>query len=595
MKTVLTLVLALLGWGIGSPAPLKAQDYIKELVGANKYLGQGVAHFSNGDVVIGNSSIEALQSGGGGTIYLTRMDVCGNISWSRAYHREEEYLEIKDVLVNQADEIFAYGSAYIGLDELIFLFKADTEGNILKFQLYEPETVDHFSYNIDLRNGLLMAYGLILDFNTKKYGFVAVFNESLTFLRGVKFTPFESVGEARILSSGEFLCRSGPLLIKLDAQGQWIWGQNLDPGAQLNPIAGPLELADGYLLEAYGEGHAFFYKLDKAGQLLWTSERFPAKAIGADLDLLPNGQIVATYSAGTGSEARLCYLILSAEGQIVERRSLQTDHSINPGQTHQTAGRPDRRFIAVDQDRFTPANSTLPAFILQMSWPPGTNDCFSWTPLPASQLLPNDTGLTFSPLDTVTTSTVMNPVGSTMIRLLDVDAPYLNACDDGSGPDFITIDSLVDCSSDWEVSLPGPDFVWTDGHPQFTRSLTTPGTYQARNENCGDLTLYEYTLRRSSCPCPVYLPTAFSPNQDGTNDLYQCYPGCELSDLRIRIFNRWGILVFDANSIAAAWDGTYRGRIAESGVYLVHVEYAWRDETGGIKQAALSRELTLIR
>lgn len=574
---------------------LRAQDYLQKLVNADQYFGQQIAQFTNGDVLVGNASIEALRTGDGGTLYLTRLDVCGNVSWSRAYHREEEYLEIKDLLINEQDEIFAYGSAYIGLDELIFLFKVDSEGKVMKFQLFEPETVDHFSYSIDLRNGLLLAYGLILDFNTKKFGFVSAFDENLNFQWGVKFTPFESTGDAIVTSNGGFLCRSGPYLIQLTPGGEWDWGHTLVNTPQHTLVGGPFDTGDGYILQAYAENYSRFYKVGTDGKLVWTSERFPSRSLGADLAVLANGQIIASYSSVSGNEPQLCYLILSQEGKILERHALQTNSSLNPGQTHLSAARSDRVVIAVDVDHFNPGTTSLPTFLLQTSWPTVTNECFVWKRLPESELLTDAPDLQFSSLDTITTPTNLRPAGSTLISTLEFLAPYQQMCQEDPAPDLVLIDSLLECGQDWQVSLPGPDFVWADGYPEFSRLLSQPGSYQARNESCGELSLYEYELIRESCPCAVYLPNAFSPNGDGLNDLLEVYSSCELDDVRMRVFNRWGTMIFNRQHPGLSWDGSSRGQAVASGIYLVLIDYYWRDLNGELQHGMIRQELTLIR
>lgn len=71
----------------------------------------------------------------------------------------------------------------------------------------------------------------------------------------------------------------------------------------------------------------------------------------------------------------------------------------------------------------------------------------------------------------------------------------------------------------------------------------------------------------------LFIPNTFSPNSDGTND--QFYPrGSGLSRIKsMKIFNRWGEIVFsrddfNANDAAAGWDGTFKGRQLTSDVYV---------------------------
>jgi len=58
----------------------------------------------------------------------------------------------------------------------------------------------------------------------------------------------------------------------------------------------------------------------------------------------------------------------------------------------------------------------------------------------------------------------------------------------------------------------------------------------------------------------VYAPTAFTPNGDGVNDLFlPVY--VNISKLEyLRIFDRWGKLIFETNDMGKAWDGTYNGK-----------------------------------
>ena len=75
----------------------------------------------------------------------------------------------------------------------------------------------------------------------------------------------------------------------------------------------------------------------------------------------------------------------------------------------------------------------------------------------------------------------------------------------------------------------------------------------------------------------VFIPNTFSPNSDGVNDLF--YPrGIGLFAVKsFRIFNRWGQMIFDKynanpNSSADGWDGTYKGNLQTSDVYIYIIE-----------------------
>ncbi|MCW3467601.1 right-handed parallel beta-helix repeat-containing protein [Chitinophaga nivalis] len=68
-------------------------------------------------------------------------------------------------------------------------------------------------------------------------------------------------------------------------------------------------------------------------------------------------------------------------------------------------------------------------------------------------------------------------------------------------------------------------------------------------------------------PDGVYIPNAFTPNNDGKNDILLVY-GYIIKDLHLAIFDQWGEKVFETNSQTIGWDGTYKGKELPSGVYI---------------------------
>lgn len=98
-------------------------------------------------------------------------------------------------------------------------------------------------------------------------------------------------------------------------------------------------------------------------------------------------------------------------------------------------------------------------------------------------------------------------------------------------------------------------------------------------------------------PVKVFIPTAFSPNNDGVNDQLTIFAGVEVVEIRsFRVFDRWGNMVFDApassGSDQSGWDGTtLNGQPATAGVYLYFTEYVGQN---GLAEV-LKGEITLLR
>lgn len=81
-------------------------------------------------------------------------------------------------------------------------------------------------------------------------------------------------------------------------------------------------------------------------------------------------------------------------------------------------------------------------------------------------------------------------------------------------------------------------------------------------------------------PRKVYVPTAFSPNGDFVNDLLLVHGQSNSTALSFRIYDRWGEMVYEGknfpfNDENTGWDGTFRGKPMDPGVYVwvLEVEY----------------------
>ncbi|MBI1226780.1 MAG: T9SS type B sorting domain-containing protein [Bacteroidetes bacterium] len=73
---------------------------------------------------------------------------------------------------------------------------------------------------------------------------------------------------------------------------------------------------------------------------------------------------------------------------------------------------------------------------------------------------------------------------------------------------------------------------------------------------------------------PVYVPNSFSPNGDGTNDVFMIYAGKEVQKIKeFLVFDRWGETVweyhnFEPNNPAYGWDGRHRNELMNPAVFV---------------------------
>ena len=70
----------------------------------------------------------------------------------------------------------------------------------------------------------------------------------------------------------------------------------------------------------------------------------------------------------------------------------------------------------------------------------------------------------------------------------------------------------------------------------------------------------------------IFIPTAFTPNGDGLNDVFRPTVAGMKKFLYLRIYNRWGQLLFNSGQANQGWNGIYSGRKQESGTYVYVIE-----------------------
>ncbi len=99
------------------------------------------------------------------------------------------------------------------------------------------------------------------------------------------------------------------------------------------------------------------------------------------------------------------------------------------------------------------------------------------------------------------------------------------------------------------------------------------------------------SIRIFVIPDVFLIPTAFSPNNDGVNDLFRPLSK-NLEKLRFQVYNRWGDKIYETDVIGDGWDGTYKGVKQDLGVYIWKAEYVL---SGIEKTQTASGNVTLIK
>lgn len=111
-------------------------------------------------------------------------------------------------------------------------------------------------------------------------------------------------------------------------------------------------------------------------------------------------------------------------------------------------------------------------------------------------------------------------------------------------------------------------YLWNTGDTLSFIRINQSNTYSCiTTNNCGTAKA-SAKVEFINCDKCLYAPNAFTPNNDGNNDVYQTFSTCPLKYYELQIFNRWGEKVFETLNENDSWDGTYRGVLQPAGVYI---------------------------
>ena len=156
----------------------------------------------------------------------------------------------------------------------------------------------------------------------------------------------------------------------------------------------------------------------------------------------------------------------------------------------------------------------------------------------------------------------------------------------------------------WAIdSIPSNQFEWTiDGisfgssnrcqlqmpdipSNPFVLCLEVAVEYDCSTFTCNTITLSEGLT--------AYAPNAFTPDQDGINDAWRVVCGRDVQSIEVRVFDRWGNIVFETNEIDHWWLGNVQNgsHYATDGIY--HWDAVLRDGEFGVQH--LQGHVTLIR
>lgn len=208
---------------------------------------------------------------------------------------------------------------------------------------------------------------------------------------------------------------------------------------------------------------------------------------------------------------------------------------------------------------------------------------YSWTP---STGLSNDR--IANPIATPDTTTIYRVVGADdkgcfrdtgFVKVKVYPIPTVDAGQDKTIHIGKSIDLIPTISPDvTEVYWSPTGAIYRDVYPGVTVRPTQNTEYTVEVKNPGGCSARDKVTIFVICNgANVFIPNTFSPNNDGANDVF--YPrGYGLFKIKnLRIYNRWGQVVFEranfnANDASNGWDGTYKGVKLNPDVFVYTID-----------------------
>lgn len=116
-------------------------------------------------------------------------------------------------------------------------------------------------------------------------------------------------------------------------------------------------------------------------------------------------------------------------------------------------------------------------------------------------------------------------------------------------------------------------YQWENGLILADRTINEAGHYRVMIMNDCSLDMKEFDVTYDRCPCAVYVPTAFTPNGDGLNDVFKPATQCFAKQYKFTVFNRFGQVIFTSTDPQKGWDGFIGPYRQATGTFIWTLQY----------------------
>ncbi len=113
---------------------------------------------------------------------------------------------------------------------------------------------------------------------------------------------------------------------------------------------------------------------------------------------------------------------------------------------------------------------------------------------------------------------------------------------------------------------------WSNGETDDVIEDLSEGMYSVTvSDALGCQVSESVGISKSEEDC-LFIPNAFSPNGDGTNDVWNIRNMELYTSADVKVYNKWGNIVFESKGYANPWDGTHKGKLLEPATYYYFID-----------------------
>lgn len=131
-----------------------------------------------------------------------------------------------------------------------------------------------------------------------------------------------------------------------------------------------------------------------------------------------------------------------------------------------------------------------------------------------------------------------------------------------------------------DAGNPGSRYEWSTGERSQVILAGAYGWYVVEVTNQFDCAARDSAQIIEYCPSAIFIPNTFTPNADGTNDIF-IPVGKNIAAMHLYIFDRWGNQLFESDNPAIGWDGSYGGEVVKNDIYVWRLTYKFFEDKDG--------------